>query len=176
MAEQPRGELREYIAKPESDGTPPSVFDRLAKGISTMAGNMNPQVQTITYIDDESSTTTTGYEQEWPVDGNVYTGNPANDMLHDMAWNAVKGDDARIYYIRLMGWKAGTATGTFRAKRYLANWAPSSDGGGAGGENNTFSGTIQAKGAAVHGDAEFSIDTATGFETCTFTPDAEPEE
>ena len=144
---------------------------RLAKGFTSMAGNMNPQTQTTTYIDDYSSTTTTGFEPEWPVDGNIYSGDPSNDLLHKMTWEMAKGDDAIIFLVRVMTWEDGTEPGTFKAKRHKANWAPASDGGGAGGENNTFSGTIQAKGDPIFGSAEYEIDPVTGWETCTFTPD-----
>jgi hypothetical protein len=171
MAEQPRGELKNYVGKPEADGTPPDVYMRVGYGFTSLAGAMNPQTDTITYINDVSSTTTTGFEPEWPIDGNIYTGDPANDYLHKLAWDMAKGDDAMLYFIEAMMWDEGAAPGTYRARRFKANWAPGSAGGGAGGEKNTFSGTIQGKGDPVFGVIEFEVDAVTGWETCTFTPD-----
>lgn len=174
MAEQPRGELREYIGKPGTDGSPPAVFTRLAKGFTTMSGAMNPQVLTITYIDDYSSTTTTGFEPEWSIDGNIYTGDPVNDMLHEMTWEMAKGDDAILYLLRVMMWHDGEEPDSYKAKRHRCNWAPDSDGGGAGGENNTFSGTLQAKGHPSFGSAKITLDTGVvpHVETAVFIPGA----
>jgi hypothetical protein len=166
MAEQPRGELKEFIGE-----TATGTFMRLAKGFTSMAGNMNPQEQTLTYIDDSTTTTTTGYQPEWPVDGNIYTGDPANDFLYAKTWEMVKGDDATVYLVRVQSWEDGSTAGSFKAKRYACNWAPSSDGGGAGGEVNTFSGSLKAKGDPIFGEAEVALDTVTGYETCTFTAD-----
>jgi hypothetical protein len=164
MAEQSRGKLLEFIGR-EINGP----FMRLGMGFSSMAGNMNPQEQTRTYINDFSSTTTTGYQPEWPMDGNIYNGDPANDLLYDMTWNRVRGDDATVYLVRVKGWEEGDAPGSFKAYRQFCNWAPGSDGGGAGGEDNTFSGTLRAKGDKVDGEAVITRDPNTGFETCVFT-------
>ena len=167
MGEQARGELREYIA---DDIAGP--YMRLGKGFTSMAGNMNPQEVTRTYIDDSTSTVTTGFQPEWPVEGNIYTGDPANELLYEKTWHMAKGDDAIVYLVRVQMWEDGTInTDAKKSKRYMCNWAPASDGGGAGGEDNTFSGSLKAKGDPVYGESEIAVDTGTGFETCDFTPD-----
>jgi hypothetical protein len=166
MAEQPRGQMAEFVSK-DIDGP----FLRLAMGVTSLEGAMNPQTETITYINDFSSTTTTGFEPAFPIDGNIYTGDPANQLLYDMAWTMARGDNATVYFLRVQKFEDGDATGTFKAKRFLCNFAPGSDGGGAGGETLTFSGELQPKGRAIFGEATITIDTATGNETATFVAD-----
>jgi hypothetical protein len=164
MAEQPRGQLREYV----SDSIDGPYF-RLAKGITSLAGNMNPQTKTNTYIDDFSSTVTTGFQPTWPVDGNIYTGDKANELLYKKAWEMAKGDAAQVYYIRAKRWEPGDGLGSYAAKRFLCNFAPASDGGGAGGEDNTFSGELQGRGEPTFGEVVITRDPITGVETCVFT-------
>jgi hypothetical protein len=171
MAEQTRGNLSHFVSK-TVDGT----FDRLAKGISSMSNALNPQEQTNTYIDDSSSTVTTGYNSEWGIDGSVYDTDPALDMLHDMAVNRDKGDDAIIYMVNAFGWMEGKEiSDSVRGYRQECNFAPGSDGGGDGGSDVSFSGTIRAKGNPIYGDVVITKDLNTGFETCTFTPDTTQE-
>lgn len=166
MAEQTRGSLLHFIAKTQT-----GPFMRIAKGISTLGGNLNPQEVSHTYIDDSSSTVVTGFKEEWPIEGNIYTEDPAAELLHDMAWRRAKGDEATAYIVNIMDWKAGTATGSKKAYRQLVSWVPASDGGGDGGSDVTFSGSLKAKGAPEYGEAVIAKDAGTGDETCAFTAD-----
>lgn len=160
--EQNRGELRHYISATET-----GAFTRAAKGISTLGSNLNPQEVTRTYIDDSSSTTTTGYQAEWPVDGNIFDGDPVMDMLHDMAVSRAKGADAQLWLINAFMWRDGTEAGSKAAYRQRVTWLPDSDGGGEGGGDVTFAGTLRAVGDPVYGEAVIS-ETGSG-ETAVFT-------
>lgn len=164
MAEQNRGELRHYISKTEA-----GTFNRLAKGISTLGNNLNPQEVTHTYIDDSSSTTTTAFQEEWPVEGVVYSGDAAANMLRDMARKRAKGDDATIYHIVGDHWVEGSTADTFEAYRQKCTWSPASDGGGDGGSDVTFSGSLKAKGAPVYGTIAITAATETTPEIAVFT-------
>lgn len=164
MAEQNRGELRHYISK-NSDGP----FVRLAKGISSLGSNLNAQEVTRTYIDDSSSTTTTGFQEEWTVDGNVFYEDAAMDMLYEMAVKRAKGPEALLYMVVLRNWDGDS--GTKKAYRQKVTWLPSSDGGG--GADVTFSGSLRAADAPVHGNGVITPATETTSETVSFTPESE---
>ena len=167
MAEQSRGELRHYLSKSSS-----GPWNRIGDGFSSFGGNLNPQEETTTYINDKSSTVVTGYQEEWPLDGNIFSEDKAADMLHDMAVDRVKGDDASVYLVNAFMWQEGTAPGSVKAYRQQVAWLPASDGGGDGGGKVTFSGTLRAKGAPIHGEAVITKDADTGVESVVFTPNA----
>lgn len=169
MAEQNRGELRHYISK-----TLDGPFVRLAKGISSLGSNLNAQEVTRTYIDDSSSTTTTGFQEEWPVDGNIFFDDPAMDLLYDMAVKRAKGADALLYMVVLRKWDDGTAAGSKKAYRQQVTWLPASDGGGDGGGDVTFSGSLRAAGSPVYGEGVITEATESAPEKVVFTPESAP--
>lgn len=166
--EQNRGSLRHFISK-SVDGP----FIRVAEGITSLTSNLNPQEVTRTYINDKSSTTTTGFQEEWPVDGNVYDGDPAMDMLFQMAIDRAKGPDAILYMVNVRTWADGAETDAKLAYRQRVTWLPASDGGGDGGGDVTFSGTLRAAGGPEYGEAVITEATDTTPESCVFTLDSE---
>lgn len=162
--EQNRGELRHYISETET-----GTFTRAAKGISSLGSSLNPQEVTRTYIDDSSSTTTTGYQPEWPVDGNIYDGDTVMDLLHAKAVARAKGADAQLWMLNAFMWQEGTETGSVKGYKQQVTWLPDSDGGGDGGSDVTFSGTLRAIGNPVYGDIVITEATDTTPETAAFT-------
>ena len=154
---QSRGQLSTWLSK-TIDGT----YTRLAKGIDSLDNAKNPQTQEHTWIDDSSESTTTGFQENWPVSGFLYEGDPASEMLHEMAWMNARNEDAELYVVIVRGWMPGSQTGEYDAKRLQVTFAAENEGGGAGGDNVTFSGTLNAKGDPEYG----TFDVETG----TFTP------
>lgn len=155
MSTQSRGQLSHHLAKTENATT----WHRLGKGIESLDSAMNPQTTEKTWIDDSSESTTTGYQPAWAVNGDIYDGDEASQLLYDMTWHRAKNDDAQVYMIVCKHWEAGTSPGSFKAYKQLCSWAPESDGGGSGGETVTFSGSLNAKGDPVYG--EFNPETTT---------------
>lgn len=154
MGLQSRGQLSGWISK-----TKTGPFSRLAKGVETLDNAKNPQTSEFTWIDDSSDSNTSGFQESFAVSGYLYAGDTASEMLHAMAWDNAKNEDAVIYYCIVRGWMEGTATGTYDAKLLEVSYAPENEGGGTGGENVTFSGTFNAKGDPIKG--EFDMDTKT---------------
>lgn len=147
MGTQNRGQLAHFIAAAGK-----STYDRLAKGFTDMASNLNPQTREVTYIDDSSDSTTTGFQPSWPVSGDVYTDNKANVLLYDLSVNRAKGDAAVVELLVARMWEESeTASGVYKGYKQKTTWVPDSDGGGAGGETVTFSGNLNAKGDPVMG-------------------------
>lgn len=162
--EQNRGELRQYLSE-----TINGPFHRLAEGVTSLGSNANPQEVTRTYINDKTTTSTTGFQWEWPVDGNIVDGDPVMDMLHEMAVHEAKGDDALLYLLAVYMWQDGTAADSKKAYRQQVTWLPASDGGGDGGGDVTFSGSLRGAGDRVHGEAVVTEATDTDPETAVFT-------
>ncbi len=154
MGLQSRGQLSGWVSKTEA-----GPFNRLAKGIETPDNAKNPQTQEYTWIDDGSDSNTSGYQESFSVSGFLYEGDPASEMLHEMVWTNAKNDDATIYYCIVRGWKEGSSEGTYDAKLLTISFAPENEGGGTGGDNVTFSGTMNVKGDPVSGT--FDMDTKT---------------
>ena len=158
MGLQSRGRLSHWLSK-----TKTGPFVRLAKGIETLDGAKNPQTQDFIWIDDNSDNNTTGFQESHSVSGYLYETDDASEMLHGMAWNNAKNDDSTLYHVLVRHWlpDGGSSTTVFDAKLQQVSFAAENEGGGTGGENVTFSGSLNAK-----GDPEFgTFDTATG----TFT-------
>ncbi|UQZ90204.1 hypothetical protein C4J81_13735 [Deltaproteobacteria bacterium Smac51] len=165
---QNRGQLAHFIAKSEAVN-----YDRMAKGFSDMASNLNPQTREVTYIDDSSDSTTTGFQVSYPVSGNYYDEDPANMLLFDMAVNLVKGPDAVLSMLEAHLWREHeTVPGVYEGFKQGCTWVPESSGGGAGGDTVTYSGSLNVKGDRVHGWV--AIDKTTTPWTATFSED-EPE-
>jgi hypothetical protein len=129
-----------------------TVYNRLAKGFSELSSSMNAQKSEKTYIDDSTDVVTTSYQRSWAVNGDVYTENPANDLLYDLAWNQSKGDDAVVYLLTAKKWVTDPELpNVYPGYKQQCTWTPDNDGGGAGGESVTFSGSLDAKGDPIHG-------------------------
>lgn len=156
MGLQSRGQLSGWVSK-----TKTGPLYRIAKGIETLDNAKNPQTTEYTWIDDSSDSNTSGYQESWSVSGFLYEGDEASEMLHEMAWTNAKNDDAVLYYTIVRNWKEGTETGTYDAKQLEVSFAPENEGGGTGGENVTFSGTLNAKGDPVYGTFDMGTKTFT---------------
>lgn len=154
MGLQSRGQLSSWVSK-----TKTGPFNRLAKGIETLDNAKNPQTNEFTWIDDSSDSNTSGFQESFAVSGYFYDGDPASEMLHEMAWTNAKNEDASLYYCIVRHWEEGTTSGTYDAKLLEVSFAPENEGGGTGGENVTFSGTFNAKGDPISGS--FEMDTKT---------------
>lgn len=155
MSVQSRGKLSHWLTK-EDDY---SGLFRLAKGIESLDNAKNPQTQEFTWIDDTSDDNTTGYRPSWAVSGYIYQGDKASEMLSEMAWSEAKNEDAEIYMVIVRGWVPGATSGTYDAKVYKCSWAPDNEAGGSGGENVTFSGSLNAKGDPVYGEFDAASNT-----------------
>ena len=158
MIKQTRNNPKYFLAK-----TVDGPVNHLSKGISYMGGNHNAREITLTYINDSPSSTIRGGQAEWSVEGNIFWGDPASDLLHEMATHRAKGDDAIVYMVIVTDQEEGTESGSFSASRQQCNFAATEEPG-----DITFSGSLKVKGGPVHGKATVSKDLATGFETCTF--------
>lgn len=164
MSDKNRASLRTYIGE-SIDGP----FNRLAWGVSSFSSALNPQSETSTWINDVSTTTTTGFQEEWALDGNVFDDDPVMTMLLQKAINRDKGEKAKLYLVQVYTWLDGVTANTYQAYRQPVSWLPSSDGGGDGGGKVVFSGTFSSAGDNVHGEAAITEATDTEPEKCTFT-------
>lgn len=162
---QNRGQLAHFIAKPGE-----TTFDRLGKGFTELASNLNAQTKEVTYIDDSSDSTTTGYQPSWPVSGDYYDEDPANMMLYDLAIALAKGPDAVVAMLCAQMWAPSeNDENTYKGYKQECAWVPGSDGGGTGGETVTYSGALNAKGDRVPGWV--TIDKSATPWTATFSED-----
>ena len=148
MGSQNRKQLGHYLSQTET-----GLFTQLAKGFSDLSSTLNAQTKEVTYIDDSSDSTITAYARSWEVTGDVFTDNPANELLFRLAYTQAKGDDAVVWLINVIGWQPSenNPETVFKANKQKCSWIPSNDGGGAGGETVTFAGTLAAKGDPVYG-------------------------
>jgi hypothetical protein len=173
MSVQTRGSLSHFLG--DKTDTPPYV--RAAKGFSDLSDSIDPQVKEATYIDDTTESTTIALKRSWSFSGDRYTENPANDMLYELTRSRAKGDDAVVYMVNVEEWEpsANNPDTVFRAEKWKCSWAPTSGGGGTGGESVTFAGTLNGKGDPVDGWATVTKDPDPDIPwTCTFSID-EPE-
>lgn len=157
MGLQSRGRLSHWISR-----TKEGPYARLAKGVESLDDDKSPQTREFTWIDDSSDNNTSGFQESWSVSGYLYEGDPASELLHGMAWTNAKNDEAVLYHVIVRHWLPENGqSSAFDAKRFEASFAPENEGGGAGGDNVTFSGTVNAK-----GDPEFGVfDIAAGIFT-----------
>jgi hypothetical protein len=165
MGLQNRGKLVHFIA--DKDET---IYNRLAKGFAELSSSKNPTTQEKTYIDDTTDTVTTAYNTSWAVSGDIYTGDPSNMMLFDLATLEAKGDDAVVYLISAFMWEPHSKEPdrVFKGFKQMCAFVPDNDGGGTGGESVSFSGTLSAKGDRQHGWVTITKPANNAPWTCTF--------
>ena len=80
---QDQKERGRYLAK--GDASEPITFYRIGEGFSDTNESLNPQIQQRNYVNGKSSSITTGFQESWPISGERYVGDYANDLLSDMA-------------------------------------------------------------------------------------------
>jgi hypothetical protein len=173
MGQQNRGQLAHFLA--DKDET---LYQRLAKGFSELSNSSNAQTREVTYIDDSTDSTITAFQNSWGIQGSVYDEDPVNDMLLDLSIKQAKGDNAVLYMVQVYLWKpsVNNPDTVFQAFKQQVAWVPDNDGGGAGGDTVSFSGSLNAKGDRIHGFAKItkSDDPAIPW-TCEFTTTEPPE-
>jgi hypothetical protein len=147
MGLQNREKLAHFISNADN-----GTFNRLALGFTELSSSLNAQKSEKTYINDTTDVVTTSYQKSWSVNGDVYTEDAANEMLYSLAYNQLKGDDAIVYMLVAKKWVVDPdRPNEYPGYKQKCNWTPDNDGGGSGGENITYSGTLDAKGDPVFG-------------------------
>jgi hypothetical protein len=156
-----------------------TMFWKVAKGFTDLNASLNPKTTDKTYIDDTTETITNSFQVKWEVSGDFYMKDPASEFLYKQSKKLVMGDDAIIWVIRVDTWETvEDCEGWYHGYLHECTWVPSNDGGGAGGESVTFSGTINGKGDRTEGYVQISPATdLVKAETATFTTvKPEPDE
>lgn len=153
---QDQKERGRYIAR--ADAVEPITYHRIGEGFSDTNEALNPQIQQRNYVNGKSSSITTGFQENWPISGERYVGDAANDMLAEMADSRAKGPDAAVIMVTVNFFEeaesAGTpgeGTGIYRAFRQQGSYSPESGGGGAATESVTISGAVNGSGAPIEG-------------------------
>ena len=148
-----------YLVKASgAAATGAQAFYRMGRGFSDANEQMNPQVKQTSYIDGRSSSVTTGFQESWPISGERYVGDYANDLLAGMAELRAKGPDAGLVILTVNFYEEAAddadpdvGLGIYRAFRQGASYSPESGGGGAATDSVTISGTVNGSGTLVEG-------------------------
>ena len=134
------------------------AFYRIGRGFSDANEQMNPQTKQANYIDGRSNSVTTGFQESWPISGERYVGDYANDLLARMAESRAKGADAGLIMVTVNFFEEAVddsdpdvGLGIYRAFRQGASYSPESGGGGAATDSVTISGTVNGSGVQVEG-------------------------
>lgn len=163
-----RSQHQHFLSKEET-----GVKTRLAKGFSTIDNSITTDEDTTTWVDGVSDTIPTAQTWAWSIDGNIYLGNTANELLADMTRTATLGSESTVYLVNVYTWKpVGSLTDTYEADMYPCTFAPSGYGGGEGSSSAGFSGNLTAKSARIPGTAKItSVPGLAGNDECEFTAD-----
>lgn len=147
---QDQKERGRYLAK--GDASEPITFYRIGEGFSDTNESLNPQIQQRNYVNGKSSSITTGFQESWPISGERYVGDYANDLLSDMADKRAKGPDAALIMVTVNYYEEHeTIPGIYHAYRQPGSYSPESGGGGAATDSVTISGTVNGSGTPMEG-------------------------
>ena len=129
-----------------------TTYNRIGEGFESLDEQLNPQTTTTNYINGKTSNTITSYQETWPVSGQRYVGDPANDLFAQLAESRAKGPDAQLMLIVVNFFEEDTTTsGSYRAFKQPVVYAPESGGGGAATDPLSLSGTLSADGEVIEG-------------------------
>lgn len=159
-------------------------FVPMGTGFNSLNESPNSQVDTKTYINEKSaSSTVKGYQTEFSFDSDLITDEKAIMKLYEVGRNQLTGTDAEAEYLRIdlfseyeKSGPEGTLTkvpGTYKARLFNVTIQVDSNEG-AGGENVKVSGILKGNGTPIFGGATLVKDESTGKITgATFKSDAE---
>jgi hypothetical protein len=171
MPLQSRDQLAHFL------GPKGGPYTRLGKGFAELTNSMSPTTQEKKYIDGTGDSITTSYDITWAVNGDVYSDDPANELLYKMAYNRVKGADAYVEMLTCQFWVPSEFTPVaFEGYKQEMSWAPDNSGGGSAEESVTFSGELKAKGDKIDGWITVTpgVDGAAATAVYSATPPPDP--
>lgn len=146
---QDRKERGFYICKRGAEAT---ALNRIGEGFESLEEQLNPQSTTSNYINGKTSNIITSYQESWPVSGQRYVGDPANDLFAGLAEARAKGPEAQLSLVTVNFFEESTDTpGSYRAFQQNVVYSPESGGGGAATDPLSISGTLNADGEVTEG-------------------------
>ena len=147
---------RYVVGKAESDAKiaegEPVIFYRIGEGFSDTNESLNPQIKNSLYVNGKSASSINGFQENMPVSGERFVGDPANDLLARLGEKRAKGQDAVVVTVTVNFYEElAEKPGIYHAFRQPGTYAPESGGGGPATDPVSISGTINLTGAPTEG-------------------------
>ena len=123
------------------------VWALMGKGFEALDDALNPNVSEKTYVSDKSaSKTITGYAPEWSIEGSVIKDEATITFLRAIGETLAVGESAEAEVIVFDLWDVDSGTKYVDGYKYPVVVQMDSIGGGSGGEELAFSGSLLANG------------------------------
>lgn len=149
-----RNKIADYL----NVGTDTEAYELMGAGFNTLDENPAAQIDTKTYINDASATSTIkGYQTQFPFDTDLIKSEKAIMHLYEVGRDQKTGANAETDYVRVELFNPiASQTGKFKARKFhvaieVASFA------GAGGETIKVTGNLNNVGTFVDG----TFDVAT---------------
>ena len=151
---------RYQIADYLNVGTDKETYELMGAGFNTLDENPAAQLDTKTYVNDRSATSTIkGYQAQFPYDTDLIASEKAVMYLYEVGRNQKTGAEAETDYVRVELFSpVSSKENTFKARKFHVSIEVSSFAG-AGGETVKVTGNLNNVGSFI--DGEFNTKTKT---------------
>ncbi len=137
-------------------------FVIMGPGFKSIDEALNPSIDEVTYVNDESATkTVTGYAPNWDFDGDVIKDDDVVAFIRNIGKTQATGADAEAQIVMFDMWDVDPADFTVDAEMYTVAVQVDSGASITGGEKLGFKGSLLGKGDVVAGTYNTSTDTFT---------------
>lgn len=135
-------------------GTETETWSRMGKGITGQTVAYNPQVNTETYINEDSATSNVdSYQVSIPTPQTVYAGDPCFDFVNELRKKRATGDDCKTQILLVNAFETPATEGSYSAEKSECTIQIDDFGGDAGG-SLVINYTVNLNGDPVQGTFE----------------------